>query len=179
MIKGGYYIKARCIQDSEIAQAPPHVREIWDWLLREANHKDSKVAGTIVKRGQLIRSYKDIQDGLAWKVGWRKTTYSKWDCEKAMKVLVKATMITTTKTTRGMLITVLNYAKYQEPKNYESHNESHRKATNEPQTRHTINKNEKNERKKNPPTPLEARGVEKTGVRDWGPAVIVIPDIDK
>ena len=42
-IKGGYYIKARQIQDSEIAHSPPHFREIWDWLIKEANHKDKKV----------------------------------------------------------------------------------------------------------------------------------------
>ena len=40
-IQGGYYIKARKIQESEIAHAPPHVREIWDWLLWDANWKDN------------------------------------------------------------------------------------------------------------------------------------------
>jgi len=41
-IKGGYYIKARCIQDSEISIMPPYIREIWDWLLKEANHTNKK-----------------------------------------------------------------------------------------------------------------------------------------
>jgi hypothetical protein len=139
-IQGGYYIKARCIQDSEIATAPPHVREIWDWLLKECNHADNK----LFKRGQCMRTFKDIQDGLKWYIGWRKMTYSKWDCEKAMKVLKKATMITTKKTTRGLIITVLNYDFYQDASNYESHTI----ATRKPQCTDTINKNVKNVRSK-------------------------------
>jgi len=142
-IEGGYYIKARKIQNSEISVAPPHIREIWDWILKEANHEDTKVC----KRGQCIRSYKDIQEGLRWYVGWRKCTYSKNDCETAMKWLTKHTMIHTTKTTRGMAITVLNYDHYQTPENYtENYTENYKKHTRNIQTRHTINNNEKNEK---------------------------------
>lgn len=139
-IKEGYYIKARCIQDSEISIMPPYVREIWDWLLKEANHKDNKIKGTMIKRGQLIRTYKDIQEGLHWKKGYCKLTYKKWQCENSMKLLTKLQMITTTKTTRGLFITICNYCTYQNPKNYESHNDSHKRATREPQTTDTINK---------------------------------------
>ena len=42
MIPGGYYIKARQIKYSWVANAAPVVREIWDYLLREANHHDKK-----------------------------------------------------------------------------------------------------------------------------------------
>lgn len=146
-IKGGYYLKARCIQDSEIAHAPPHVREIWDWLLKEANHKTVKKHGQTYNRGEVLCTYNDIRDALHWMVGWRKMTYSKWDCEKAMKVLKKATMIATRKTTRGLLITICNYEYYQNPKNYESQNyTADTKATRKPQSTDTINKNEKNEK---------------------------------
>ncbi|NMC87813.1 MAG: hypothetical protein GYA69_05225 [Candidatus Moranbacteria bacterium] len=135
-INGGFYLKAKCVQSSYIAHAPPCTREIWDWLLMRAMHKDGKD----LKRGQLICTYKDIQDGLHWYVGYRKMAYSKWDCERAMKALVKATMITTTKTTRGLVVSIVNYAKYQDIKNYESHNESHNEATMKPQTTDTIEK---------------------------------------
>jgi hypothetical protein len=81
-------------------------------------------------------------------------TYSKWECEKAMKVLLKATMITTQKTTRGMIITVLNYDKFQTPENYETDNEDHTKATREPQTTDTINKKDKKEKKESSLSPL-------------------------
>lgn len=153
MIPGGYYIKARKIQDSEIATAPPHVREIWDWLLKEVNHADVKKNGKIIERGQCIRSYKDIREGLKWFIGYRKMTYKAHQIETAMKWLTKRDMITTTKTTRGMLITVCNYDNYQDPSNYENHTVSHNKTTIKPQSNHTINKNGKNEEnvKKIPP----------------------------
>lgn len=141
-IPGGYYLKARKVQSSEIAHAPPHVREIWDWLIMQANHKDN----AICKRGQCYRTYKDMQDGLAWFIGYRKMTYKKHHCEKAMKWLKKATMVTTAKTTRGMLITVLNYDIYQTPENYESYTKDETKATMELQGVDTINKNDKNEK---------------------------------
>ena len=150
-IDGGYYMKARCIQDSEISIMPPYVREIWDWLLKEANHSDNKSNGATIKRGQLVRTFKDIQEGLKWFVGWRKMTYKKWHCENATKLLMKADMITTVKTTRGMLITICNYSLYQDPKNYESNRRTTTRATDPKQTTDTINKNvkkDKNDKKK-------------------------------
>ena len=143
-ISGGYYIKARKFQESSIAHAPPHVREIWDWILMQANHKDTGVC----KRGQCYRTYKDIQEGLSWFIGYRKMAYKKYQCETAMKWLKKATMVTTTKTTRGMLITVLNYDRYQTPENYENHTKADTRTTMKPQPTDTINKKEKKERKK-------------------------------
>lgn len=143
-ITGGYYIKARKIQDSSIATAPPHVREIWDWLLKEVNHSDKVYNGRNIKRGQCVRSYSDIINGLKWYVGYRKMTYSKANCETAMKWLKKHTMITTTKTTKGMVITICNYDKYQDPKNYETYKKTTKKPTRKPQSVDTINKNEKN-----------------------------------
>jgi len=146
-VPGGYYVKARCIQESEIAHAPPSVREIWDWLIKEANHKNGKKNGTVIERGQCIRSYKDIQNGLAWYVGWRKITYSKNDCETAMRWLTKRKMVHTTKTTRGLVITVINYDTYQNPKNYETDKEPYKKHTMDIQSPDTINKNNKEEKK--------------------------------
>ena len=141
MIGKGYYIKARKIQDSEIAHAPPHVREIWDYFLREANHQEVKKYGKTIQRGQLIRTYGDIIEALHWMVGWRKMSYSKSDCETAMKYLKKRAMVLTEKTTRGMVVTVCNYDTYQDPKHYENHKESYSKPTGEPQSDDTINKN--------------------------------------
>ena len=124
-ITGGYFLKARCIQDSEIAHAPPHVREIWDWLVRKALSKEDGQ----LKKGQLCTSYKEIIEGLSWKVGFRKETYSKHNCETAMKLLTKAAMITTTKTAHGMIVTVCNYSLYQDYRNYDTYNETAAKPT--------------------------------------------------
>ena len=143
-INGGYYIKARCIQNSEIAIMPPYIREIWDWLLKEANHSDNKSNGKIIKRGQLVRSFKDIQEGLKWMIGYRKMTYKKWQCENSMKFLRERSMVTTTRTTRGMLITICNYSYYQDSKNYESNLKAVTRTTVNKQLTDTINKNDKN-----------------------------------
>ncbi len=147
LIEGGYYIKARCIQNSEIAHCPPHFREIWDWLIKEANHKDRKVSGKIIKRGQLFTSYQEIRNGLRWKIGYRTERYSKWQCENAMKFLRKAVMVATAKTARGVIITILNYDIYQNPENYESRNESRNESRGLPQPPDTKNKNGKNVKK--------------------------------
>jgi len=55
--------------------------------------------------------------------------YSKNHCETAMRWLVKHTMVHTVKLTHGILITILNYDKYQEPKNYKIYNETYKKHT--------------------------------------------------
>ena len=147
MIGGGFYIKAKKTQHSEIMHAPPHVREIWDWLLMNANFKDSKKGGLVVKRGQILTSYKEIQEALHWKVGYRKMKYSRSQIETATKWYMNRTMITTAKTTRGFIITILNYDKYQDIKNYENHNESDNETDNET-TPYISRKNIKNKRNK-------------------------------
>jgi len=146
-IAGGYYLKARQIQNSEIAHSPPHFREIWDWLLKEANHQDNKCHGKTLKRGQLLATYNDITDGLSWKIGYRKQSYTKSQCEKAMKFLRSRSMIETTKTTRGLIITIHNYDKYQNPKNYERDSEGDNESGGVRQRGATINKNDKNDKK--------------------------------
>ena len=135
-IEGGYYLKARKVQESWIAKAPPHIREIWDFFLLKANYKD---CGEI-KRGQLLTTYSEIQEGLAWFVGYRKETYKKHHCEIAMKALTRERMIATAKTTRGMVITVLNYDKYQDPKSYERYSENDNETTTKLQPTDTIRK---------------------------------------
>jgi hypothetical protein len=142
-IQGGYYLKARCVQEASVMSAPPHVREIWDWLLMKAMWRD----GDSLAKGQVLTSYDEIRKALSWKVGYRIERYSKWDCEKAMKYLTKEKMVTKVKTTRGLIITICNYAYYQNPSNYESHSEDHMRATREPQTPAMIEKKLKKERK--------------------------------
>lgn len=148
LIHGGYVLKARKIQESQIAHAPPYVREIWDWIVRTVNHKDTEVC----QRGQTIKTFRDIQEDLCWYSGWRKETYTKDQCEKAMAWLRKASMVATQRTTRGMVITVLNYEKYQEPSNYGSDKGSNTEATRKLEGTATINNERirmnKNEKKK-------------------------------
>ena len=137
VIEGGFYLKARRTKDSAIAKAPPHVREIWDYMLANAFFKD----GESLKRGQLLASYAQIIDGLSWYIGFRRMSYTVAQCETAIKVLTKHGMITTMRTTRGLIVTICNYDKYQAPKNYENHNEDGTRTT-------PIEKKEKNGKKK-------------------------------
>jgi hypothetical protein len=142
-ISGGFYLKARRVRDSAIYKSPPHVREIWDWLLMNANFKDN---GTL-KRGQVITSYNEILEDLSWFVGYRKESYKKHHCETALKLLVKEQMVATQKTTRGVLVTVLNYDKYQDASSYETDSESYKKTATEPQQSRTKSEECKNVKK--------------------------------
>lgn len=115
-IMGGYYLKARQIKDSDISHAPPHIREIWDLILRECIFRNGNGK---LKRGQWYTSRDQVLDALSWNAGWRKMTYKKTDYENTLRYLRRTGMITTQKTTRGVIITVCNYEYYQDPKNYE------------------------------------------------------------
>jgi len=119
-ISGGYYLKARIIQEKKIMSAPPHVREIWDWLLMNANHKDNYYKTHCIKRGQLFRTYEQIQDGLCWYVGYRRAVYRKHQVKHAIKYLRDAECISSARRYGGSLITILNYNYYQNPSNYEA-----------------------------------------------------------
>jgi hypothetical protein len=141
-IPGGFILKARKIDHSAIAHKAPAIREIWDWILRQCNHKENLSLN--IKRGQCVRRIADIQEGLHWYIGYRKKLYSKTQCEHALEFLRKTLMITTSKTTRGMLITVCNYDSYQTIENYEYNSEGGNKTTIGRQQGDTINKNDKN-----------------------------------
>ena len=137
-------MQPRIIDKSSVSKYPPHVREIWAYLLRRANHRDVVSYGVLIKRGQLKTSYSEILEDLSWRVGYRKESYKRHHCETAMKLLTKEQMVTTTKTTRGMIVTICNYDYYQNPKNDETYNEIDNETTMKPQSSHTINKNVKN-----------------------------------
>ena len=130
-IKGGYILQPRSIDESEVKRFAPHIRELWLYLLRKANFSPQPFSDKIIKRGQLYTSYTDIIEDLSWYIGFRKKTYQKHHIETAMKRLVKAGMITTMKTTRGMIVTICKYGFYQDPKNYDNHNETYNETYNE------------------------------------------------
>ncbi len=128
MIEGGYILLARKIADSEIMDKPPLYAKLWQWLLLKANWKDRDK----LKRGQLFTSIDEMRQAMSYKVGYRRVTPTRDELRSAYEALAKATMITTTKTTRGMIITICNYDYYQDPKNYEAHSESHNETRTKP-----------------------------------------------
>jgi len=156
MINGGYILQPRIIQESDISVAPPYVREIWSYLLREANSCDVKYNGHEIKRGQLFRTYEEIREGTKWYIGWRKMMYNENHMKKAMKFLRDTHRITTMKELGGVMITILKYDYYQDPKNYERTTKAPKERTiAEPLQNHPLpdnNNNDKNKKNDNTTT---------------------------
>lgn len=156
-INGGYILLSRKIIESEIFKKPPLYLKVWIYLLSTAQHKEYKG----LKKGQLYTSIPDIQNACSYMVGYRRETPTKdqifnileWlrkRCECQCESNDSATMITTTKATQGMLVSIDKYCIYQNPNNYESNNESsnekHTKAKREQRQTDNINKNDKNDK---------------------------------
>jgi hypothetical protein len=146
-IKGGYILQPRKLDESVISSFPPHVREIWLYLLRKAYYRNRVISGRAFNRGQLLTSYREIISDLSWKVGYRTESYKKHHCETAMKLLMKEHMVATTKTTRGFIVTILKYDYYQCPENYETDNVTDNEPTMNRQSTDTILKEYKNIKK--------------------------------
>jgi len=100
--------------------------------------------GEKFKRGQGFFRFSDIQEDLCWYVGYRKMKYEKYAITKALRRLRERNMIATTKTTRGIIVTVCKYDYYQEKKNYEGNNEGKVKAKRKKSSDTTISKEDNN-----------------------------------
>lgn len=139
MIKGGYILQPRIIDESDLIHESPVVRETWLYLLRNVAHKDTDK----FKRGSGFFQLDDIANGLHWFVGYRKMKYSKPQLTKSLRRLCESNMIETTKATRGLFVTICKYDYYQNPKNYEGNDEGNTKETRRNFGGHTIHKNDK------------------------------------
>jgi len=157
-IPGGFILLARRLFDSEIWNEPPLYFKVWVFLLMSANHKDQ--VGGKLKRGQCLIRYEDIQDATTYMVGYRRERPSKPQIAKILRRLREGNMIATTKTTRGLVVTICNYETYQDPSKYESNNEDPATAMRRQQLGSTINKNDKNDKndKKKETTPSPSSG---------------------
>ena len=157
LITGGYILLSRKLIESKIMKKPPLYLKVWVWLLLKAQHEPYKG----LDRGEWMTSVSEIQEAMSWMVGYRKTTptykqirnvldWLRNPCEGNTNSNTKDGMIGTTKGTHGIKIKILNYDFYQDPKNYEGHNERQRKGTpkemREATQGHNINKNDKNDK---------------------------------
>ena len=166
VIPGGYTLLSRRILESAIWSKPPLYLKVWIYLLSRAQHTDYKG----LKRGQLWTSIPELQDAMSYKVGFRTEKPTKkqiWSalewlrnpsgnsdarfpCEQSVNETVMEPMIETTKGTHGILVNIVNYAVYQDPKNYESNNEGTTegtlKGTRRERQGNNINKNDKNDK---------------------------------
>ena len=94
---------------------PPLYIKLWTWMLLQASHKDH---GNL-KRGQFFTTTKRMQKAMLYKIGFRTEYPSERQIKSVMKYLTKNLMKVSTKVPHGQIITILNYDKYQNPKNYE------------------------------------------------------------
>jgi hypothetical protein len=161
-IYGGYILLSRKIIEGEIWRKPPLYLKVWLYLLIQARHRDYKN----LQRGQVVTSISELQEVCGWYVGYRKekptkdqvyqvidwmrTASKRSEDETVHETKTMPVMITTTKVTHGLLITIENYGFYQQSRNYESNvednSEANMEATSEQRQPANINKNEKNER---------------------------------
>jgi len=132
LISGGYILLSRRLIESEIWRKPPLYLKVWIYLLSKAQSGEYKN----LKRGQLWITYQEIIDECSWYMGARVERPTKAQIFNILEWMrnpcsadnagatPKATMITTTKATKGMLISIENFNVYQDSKNYESNTES-------------------------------------------------------
>lgn len=131
-IAGGYILLSRKLIESTIMKKPPLYSKVWIWLLLNAYYKPHNG----IERGQLVTSIPKIREAMSYMVGYRKEIPSYKQIRAVIEWLrnpyegehegqSKGTMIGTTKVTHGILIKISNYGLYQDPKNYEGHNEGY------------------------------------------------------
>lgn len=153
-ISGGYILVSRKLIESEIWEKPPLYLKVWMYLLMRAQFKPYKD----LDRGELVVSIPELIEACSYKVGYRTEKPTKSQIFNILEWLRNSdeasdegysneTMIETTKTTRGMVVKVLNYNVYQDSKNYEHNAEQNdEKPTNDTMPKRqadTINKNDK------------------------------------
>lgn len=154
-IEGGYVLLSRRLIESGIWEKPPIYLKVWMYILTRAQHKPYKN----LERGELLVSIPELIEACSYKVGYRTEKPTKTQIfnvlewlrnsdEGADEGVTNGAMIETTKTTRGMIVKVLNYNVYQDPKSYErnagQNDEEATIGTMPERQADTINKNDKN-----------------------------------
>ena len=135
-IMGGAFILARQTFESDIwTKKPATWFKIWVYIIGKTNHKDK----TGFKRGEhffnFTQELRDIGSDITYDMVRHSMTYFK-----------KSGMISTTKSTRGIVIKVLKYEDYQTLDNYSSTTPSTTEAQQKHNRSTTIHKNDKNEK---------------------------------
>jgi uncharacterized phage protein (TIGR02220 family) len=135
-IPGGCFLLANKIFQSAIWRKHPWLLHVFIWFIGKAAYQDGYIfKGHVLRRGQLITTYGDIADALAYQFNRAiiKPTqkeirimllWLKSEGMILMKPLIDGTLtnkgrpIELTRAYIGLLITVINYDTYQDLKNY-------------------------------------------------------------
>ena len=120
-IQGGCILLARKMLDSDLMDQSPLVVKLWAWILLKANWKDR----TSLKRGELVTTIAEMQQAMSHFSGWKKISPTPDQIRSAYGSLTHTARITTRRTTRGMIISVINYDTYQNTLAYASRKEAH------------------------------------------------------
>ena len=133
-IKNGAFQIARQLFDSELwIEKPSSWKIIWIYILGKVNHQDNKQ----FERGEgffnFTQELKQIGRDITYDMIRHSMTYFK-----------RNGMLSTTKSTRGIIVKVLKYNKFQKLENYKSTIVSTTKAQPKHNQSTTINKNVKN-----------------------------------
>ena len=124
-IRGGYILLARKLFDSWLTDKPPLYWKMWIWMLGQANWKDRGQ----LKKGQFVTTTAEMQEAMSYRIGYRKKTPTRAEIRSSYEAFTNNHMISLTKSTRGTVVTVENFGKYQDFKSYEQHTEQPREDT--------------------------------------------------
>lgn len=105
--------------------------KIWFFIVNKVNHADTR----LFERGSNFTTYKEIS---------LYTKATKHQIDQFMRWAKEQSMLTTRKTTRGMVVTVLNYAKYQDYIKTKNDTPHETKTKHKRNTNDTINNNYNN-----------------------------------
>ena len=145
MIPGGYILLARKTLESELFDKPPLWSKLWNWMLLRAEWRDdAKLA-----RGQFWTNLEAMREAMSWHVGYRKMMPTVKETRSAYEGLREGEMIGVVKGVHGVLITILNYEKYQSPENYERRDEGRDERTTKGDARARYSKEVQEEKNKN------------------------------
>lgn len=165
----GYILESRTILESDIWKKPPMYFKVWHYLLMNAQHTNYRN----LKRGQLFTSIDQIREACSYYVGYRKVKPSRKEIYGILEWLRnphegdnegndEGRMIVTMKVTHGMVISIVNYGVFQDPKFYEGNNEGRTKVTTKRTRRSSEGNNtNKNDKKKNKNEKILSAGAQK------------------
>jgi hypothetical protein len=144
-IPGGFILLARMALESDFMDKPPLWAKLWFWMLMKASFRENKK----LQRGQFFTNVNEMREAMSYHVGYRVVRPTAKEIRRPYEGFTKGEMIGSTKVKDGVVITILNYEKYQDPKNYEGRNRGRSEKHTNGQTGANllIGKNGKNDNK--------------------------------
>jgi len=138
-IPDGFVFLARIIQEAPIwTTKPAWWFKVWAYILMKTNHKDNK----LFKRGSNFFNRGKIYDDCCLMMDNVKIK----SIDNVIRYLKTSEMVTTRRTTRGFIVTVLNYDRYNDADNYSNDTRNDTGTTQERHRNEPINKNVKNDK---------------------------------